>query len=193
MEGHGRRLEPDAAELIAQRVEGNLPAARQEVDKLALLADAPVITLADAARAVSDSARYEVFDMLDDGLAGRGARVRAMLRGLRQEGAEPVALFGACMYELRRLCSMAHAVAAGAPVDSVLGEFRVWSEHAPAVRTALKRIPAARAARFLREAAHVDRALKGAIGVDAWLALESLLLRVAGVGIESPLALIRPR
>jgi DNA polymerase-3 subunit delta len=193
MERHGRRLDADAAELIAQRVEGNLLAASQEVEKLALLTDAPVITLADAARAVSDSARYEVFDMLDAGLAGQGARARSMLRGMRQEGAEPMAIFGPCMYGLRRLCAMAHAAAAGAPVDSVLAEYRVWNEHAPAVRAALKRISAARADRFLREAARVDRALKGAIELDPWLALESLLLRLAGIGIESPLRLMRSR
>jgi hypothetical protein len=61
------------------------------------------------------------------------------------------------------------------------------------VRAALKRISAARADRFLREAARVDRALKGAIELDPWLALESLLLRLAGIGIESPLRLMRSR
>ncbi|MBI1732582.1 MAG: DNA polymerase III subunit delta [Gammaproteobacteria bacterium] len=191
MERHGKRLEADAAELIAQRVEGNLLAACQEVDKLALLVDAAAITLADVARAVTDSARYEVFDMLDAGFAGHATRVKAMLRGLRQEGAEPHAVFGACMYQLRRLCAMAAATGTGTPVENVLADFHVWNEHAPAVRTALKRISASRAARFLREAAHVDRALKGAIRLDPWLSLEALLLRIAGAGIESPLALMR--
>ena len=193
MECHGKRMDMDAAELIALRVEGNLLAASQEVDKLALLADAPAVSLADVARAVTDSARYDVFDMLDAGFAGHGGRVCIMLRGLQQEGAEPLAVFGACMYELRRLCAMAVAVAAGTPPERVLAEYRIWNQHAPAVRAALGRISAARAARFLREAAHVDRVLKGAIRLEPWFVLEGFLLRIAGIGIESPLAIIRAR
>ncbi len=193
MEGHDKRMEMDAAEFIAVRVEGNLLAACQEVDKLALLVDSPTVSLADVARAVTDSARYDVFDMLDAGLAGHGGRVIRMLRGLRQEGAEPLAVFGACMFELRRLCAMATAVAAGNSPEGVLTEYRIWNQHAPAVRAALGRISAVRAGRFLREAAHVDRALKGAIRLDPWFVLEGFLLRIAGVGIESPLVIIHTR
>ncbi len=193
MERHGKRMDADAAELIALRVEGNLMAACQEVDKLALLVDAPAVSLADVARAVTDSARYEVFDMLDASLAGNGGRVSLMMRGLRQEGAEPMAIFGACMFELRRLCSMTVAAAAGEPPDRIVAEYHIWKQHIPAVRAALGRISAVRSARFLREAAHVERALKGAIRLDPWLVLEGFLLRIAGIGIESPLAIIRTR
>lgn len=193
MERHGRRIDADAAELVAQRVEGNLLAACQEVDKLALLVDAPVVSLADVVRAVTDSARYDVFDMLDAGLAGNAARVATMLRGLRQEDAEPLAVFGACMYELRRFCAMAAAAAGGTPPERIVAEFHIRPQHAPAVRAALKRIPPARAARFLREAAHVDRTLKGAVRLDPWFALETFLLRIAGLAIESPLAILHPR
>ena len=193
MERHGKRMDADAADLIAQRVEGNLMAACQEVDKLALLVEAPAVSLADVARAVTDSARYDVFDMLDASLAGNGGRVSTMMRGLRQEGAEPMAVFGACMYELRRLCVMTVAAAAGVPHDRILAENRVWNQHAPAVRAALARISTARSARFLREAAHVERVLKGAIRLDPWFVLEGFLLRIAGIGIESPLAIIRTR
>lgn len=193
MERHGRRMDPDAAELIAQRVEGNLLAACQEVDKLALLVDAGNVTLDDVARAVTDSARYDVFDMLDAGLAGNGARVAQMVRGLRQEDTEPMAVFGACMFELRRFCAMAAAAAGGAAPDRVMGEWRIRQQHMPAVRAALARIPAPRATRFLREAAHVERALKGATKLDPWFALETFLLRIAGVGIESPLVIMGAR
>ena len=193
MERHGKRMDMDAAELIAQRVEGNLLAACQEVDKLALLVAAPTISLAEVARAVTDSARYDVFDMLDAGLAGHGGRVCIMLRGLRQEGAEPMAVFGACMYALRRLCAMAVAAASGTPHDRILADYRIWNQQASAMRAALVRISAARAARFLREAAHVERVLKGAIRLDPWFVLEGFLLRIAGIGIESPLAIIRAR
>lgn len=193
MERHGRRMDSDAAELISQRVEGNLLAACQEVDKLALLVDSPTISLTDVARAVTDSARYDVFDMLDASLAGNGGRASIMLRGLRQEGVEPLAVFGACMYELRRLCAMAAAAASGVPHDRILAEYRIWNQHAPAVRAALARITAARACRFLREASHVDRVLKGAIRLDSWFVLEGFLLRMAGIGIESPLAIMRTR
>ncbi len=193
MERHGKRMDADAAELIALRVEGNLMAACQEVDKLALLVDAPAVSLAEVARAVTDSARYDVFEMLDASLAGNGGRVSIMVRGLRQEGAEPLAVFGACMYELRRLCAMTVAAASGVPHERILAEYRIWNQHAPAVRAALGRISAARSARFLREAAHVDRVLKGVIRLDPWFVLEGFLLRIAGIGIESPLAIIRTR
>jgi len=193
MERHGKRMDTDAAELIALRVEGNLMAACQEVDKLALLVDAPTVSLAEVARAVTDSARYAVFDMLDASLAGNGSRVSLMVRGLRQEGAEPMAVFGACMFELRRLCTMTVAAAAGEPPERIVAEHHIWKQHIPAVRAALGRISAARAGRFLREAAHVERALKGAIPLDPWFVLEGFLLRIAGIGIESPLAIMRMR
>lgn len=193
MERHDRLMEPEAAELIAQRVEGNLLAACQEVDKLALLVDAPTVTLDDVARAVTDSTRYDVFDMLDASLSGNSGRVAVMLRGLRQEDAEPMAIFGACMFELRRFCAMATAVATGTPPDRVAAEWHIRPQHVPAVRAALGRITATRAYRFLREAAHVERALKGATRLDPWFTLETFLLRIAGVGIESPLIIMGAR
>lgn len=193
MERHGKRMDDDAAELIAQRVEGNLLAASQEVDKLALLVDAAHITLDDIARAVTDSTRYDVFAMLDAGMAGNGGRVTVMLRGLRQEDAEPVAVLGACMFELRRFCAMAAAVATDMTPDQAAAKWRIRPQHLPAVRAALKRIPAQRAYRFLREAAHVERTVKGATRLDPWLALETFLLRIAGIGIESPLVILGAR
>lgn len=193
MERYGKRMDHDAAELIAQRVEGNLLAASQEVDKLALLVDGARVTLDDAARAVTDSTRYDVFGMLDAGMAGHGARVTQMLRGLRQEDAEPMAVFGACMFELRRFCAMAAAVATDMTPEQAAAKWYIRPQHLPAVRAALARIPAARSYRFLREAAHVERALKGATRLDPWLALETFLLRIAGIGIESPLVIMGAR
>jgi len=188
MERHGKHLDEQACGLIAQRVEGNLLAAAQEVDKLALLADGDRISFTDAARAVIDCSRFEPFAMLEACLEGNAGRVARMLRGLRQEGVEVMAVFGATMFEVRRLCGMIYAGAAGMPRERILAEYRVWSTRSAAVNAALDRLSPSQAAQILREAAVIDRVIKGAVRMDAWAALESFLLRIAGVGIESPLA-----
>lgn len=176
----GKTIDAQAAELIAQRVEGNLLAANQELEKLALLIDSDAITVENVMRAVTDSARFEAFAMVEACYLGQHERTVRMLRGMRQEGIEVLGIFGAFMWELRRLCSMACAVAAGSSRDEVLNELKVWPQRRAAVHAVLDRHSMKRIITFLRDASKVDRAAKGMGLADPWELFEDLLLEIAG-------------
>ena len=183
LRGHGLRVEPEALAQLAQRVEGNLLAAAQEIDKLALLAGGPGAAVLDAARMqalVADSARYDVFRLMDAALAGRPAQVARILAGLRAEGEAVPALLGMVVRELQLLATLAAARDFAAECRAQ----RLWEAKQAACKRALARHPRAQWERFLREAARVDRIAKGRArpgeeSMDAWLQLERLLLAVA--------------
>jgi DNA polymerase-3 subunit delta len=179
---HGKTLQRDAAALIAQKVEGNLLAARQEVEKLHLLIPGPEITLEHVMDAVSDSARYDTFALVETACLGDIEHTARMLRGLRIEGAEPLSVFGALLWELRRVYAMVCAQESGAAREHIFAEYRVWPQRRAALNKILSRLRAPQAAALIAEAARVDRFLKGALRGDPWVSLEKLLFRLAGAG-----------
>jgi len=181
----GKRMDKEAAGLIADRMEGNLLAAKQELEKLCLLVEAPGIGVQDVMDAVTDSARFDVFSMIELALAGKTDRILRMIRGLKNEGAEPMGIFGALMWEFRRLCSMAHEIEAGTSRDSVFTKYHVWPKRKPAINALLKRMDGPAMGALLRQATLLDRALKGAYRADPWELMENFLFRIAGVRLQS--------
>lgn len=184
MTAMGRNMDREAAELIAQRTEGNLLAARQELEKLCLLLDKDDIRLEDVMHHVVDSTRHDVFALIEYVLLGRTRRVAAMLRGMRREGTEPLSLFGALMWEFRRLCSMAARIADGASREQVFREYRVWQQRQKALGTALQRFGPRELGRLLSAAKDVDRSLKGGGLEDPWNVLEDFLFLIAGERLQ---------
>ena len=185
MRGHGKQIDRDAASLIADRVEGNLLAARQEIDKLALLVEEDRVDLNKVMEAVLDSSRFEVFDLVASCLAGDLSRVARMLKGLRGEGAEPIAIFSAMMWEFRRICSMSNEVASGTPTERVLANYRVWQQRKAATNAILRRYSNRQLYILLGQASIVDKVMKGAIKANSWDVLENFLFRIAGVRLQS--------
>lgn len=179
-----KRTDRATASLIAQRTEGNLLAARQEVDKLCLLTDGDEITLQQAQDSVTDSTRYGVFMLIEYALLGDTARIAAMMRGLRQEGIEPMGLFGAIMWELRRLCAVASRINGGMSKDRVFEEYRIWSARQAAVSKVLGRLNQHQLDGLLAEAVRIDKSLKGALRQDPWELMETLLFRFAGINLH---------
>ena len=96
-------IEPAAAQLIVDRVEGNLLAAKQELEKLSLLADGKPISADLVLRSVGDSARYDVFQLAEAAAGGDAARALRVLLGLKSEGVEPTLILWALVRELRGL------------------------------------------------------------------------------------------
>ena len=131
-----------------------------------------------SAACVADSARFDVYGLVDAAVQGRVGRVRRMLYGLRDEGvAEPLVLW-ALAREIRSMASMAWEVSRGQAVEQVMGRFRVWEKRKPLVRHGLKRFDAGEWRSLLRDCARVDAVLKGLDpGVDPWEALLSLSTR----------------
>jgi len=163
----GLELERDAVGYIANHVEGNLLAAAQEIDKLALAGLAQPITLDALVGAIADAAHYDAFDLVDAALDGEPARVRHVVWVLRAEGVAALAVLGSLVSQLRRMCS---------------GDSRgMPPQRERAMRAAKERLRARDVEALLAQAAQVDQRVKGASDGDAWQALESIALRVAGV------------
>ncbi len=183
LRSHGIKATPDAAVRLARRVEGNLLAAAQEIDKLALLAPSSGLDVLDAdtmESLVADSARFDVFRLIDAAMNGQAPQVSRMLAGLRGEGEAVPALLGMVVKELTTIAALSRA-------RNLAAEFkaqRVWDSKQAMYTRALKRHPAERWQRFVADIGRVDRIAKGRVRVgeessDAWLQLERVLLAVA--------------
>lgn len=188
LRSRGIKATPDAVTRLSQRIEGNLLAAAQEIDKLALLAKnaagEQILLDAEAMDAlVADSARFDVFRLLDAALNGQAAQVSRMLAGLRAEGEAVPALMGMVVKELQTVAALARARNFAAECKAL----RVWDSKQAVYKRALGKHPPERWQRFLVEAGRVDRIAKGRVRIgeespDAWLQLERLLLAMADKG-----------
>ncbi|OOZ40900.1 DNA polymerase III subunit delta [Solemya pervernicosa gill symbiont] len=170
----------EVCSLIAERVEGNLLAADQEVEKLFLLHGAGEIDLATVSAAVADSARFDVYSLADSALLGNTARAVRILDGLRAEGVEPILILWALTREIRQLAKMAHELARGGSLNSLFSSYRIWQSRQPLLRSALKRHKVADWDAMLSACAHLDRVLKGAAQGSRWDELLQLTLRLTG-------------
>lgn len=174
----GLEPEPGVVELLAWHMEGNLPAAAQEIDKLAMWLGRGPVRLVDVEQSLADSARFTVYQLVDAALAGDIAGARRMLASLRAEGSEPILVQWALARELRSLAQLTGEIARGKPEAAVLA--RVWQNRRAVVAAAVRRFPYAGWLRFLKRAARLDRVIKGQAPGDRWLELERLLLAVGG-------------
>ena len=179
LRSRGLNADRDAVGRLAERVEGNLLAAAQEIDKLALLTDGSTLDAARMDALVADAARFDVFRLLDAALNGQGAQVARMLAGLRAEGGVVPALLGMVVMELQRAAALARVQARGGNLPAEFKAQRIWESKQAAYRRALPRHPPARWEEFVVAAGQVDRIAKGRAPGDAWVALERLLLAIA--------------
>jgi DNA polymerase-3 subunit delta len=170
----GARLDADAAELIAVRVEGNLLAAQQELEKLVLLAAGAPIGPALVLGAVGDSARYDVFQLSEAAAGGDAARALRILFSLRSEGTEPTLVLWALTRELRGLWQSAER---DRLQSSGRSGWNLASVPAPRALSRRGRLPLAG---LLEEAGRADRIIKGLASGDSWTALIALTASLAG-------------
>jgi DNA polymerase-3 subunit delta len=179
LRARGLRADNDAVQILAERVQGNLLAAAQEVDKLALLDDGRPLDAARMQQLIAESARYDVFGLVDAALNGKPAQVARMLAGLQAEGEAVPALMGMVAMELQRAAALAQTRARGGNMAAEFRAQRVWDSKQAAYTRALARHDAAQWERFVADAGRVDRIAKGRAPGDAWRQLERLLLAVA--------------
>ncbi len=176
----GLRAAPDAVQGLAERVEGNLLAAAQEIDKLALLAPDGVLDLATMESLVADAARYDVFRLVESTLSGQVVQVRRMLAGLRAEGGQVAGLMPMLVRELLRAAALSRAQARGANLAAEMKSQGLWeSRQAPFKRALQRHATPIRWNRFAAYASRIDRAAKGRGPGDPWQLLERLLLAIA--------------
>lgn len=180
-ESRGMDLQRDAEVLLAHYLEGNLLAAAQEIDKLALLSDATGrVHTAEVERSITDNARFNIFSLVDHCLAGNDYKALRTLNGLRREGVEPVLLVWALAKQVRTLYCLSTALEAGESRAQLFKKYRIWTKQASMIGTALNRIGARGWADLLHRLAHVDRVLKGRASGNIWHALEQACMSVCG-------------
>jgi DNA polymerase-3 subunit delta len=173
-----QRASTETLQYLADCVEGNLLAAHQEIQKLALLLPAGEIDCDAVREAVMNVARYDALKLTEAMLSGERARLARMLDGLRGEGEAPPRVLWILAEEIRAICRVQNGIAAGRPLADVLREARVWgSARQTLVGRAAKKLPRAALLAALEHAAKVDRVVKGIVKGDAWDELLQLGLR----------------
>jgi DNA polymerase-3 subunit delta len=170
---------PDAIQLLAERTEGNLLAAAQEIDKLVLLVGEATLDVEALEASVADDARFDAFRLTDAAIGGDAARALRMVEGLRAEGAEAIPLLGWLLNQLRVLFRLASA---GGSIDQAFKAERIWDAKQALFKRALKAADAAHWQRCIVQIGRIDRIAKGRADGDAWREIERLVAAIAMPG-----------
>ena len=190
----GLKVEPGEAgqrslQFFADRVEGNLLAAHQEIQKLSLLFPAEAhsagLSFAQIEGAVLNVARYDVFKLSEAVLAGQPERVQRMLDGLQAEGEAEVLVHYTLAEDIRALKRVKDAIAQGRPLPMALRENRIWFNTERLFERVLPRLSSAALAELLQSAHKVDGIVKGLKQPDwpasGWQALHRLALQLCSL------------
>jgi DNA polymerase III subunit delta len=178
---HGITLDADAAQMLADRVEGNLLAAQQEIERIALLRPKEVLDVAAVAELVADNARFDVFELAGAAFSGNAARALRILDGLRGEGREPPLILWALLNDLRAVSRVLQREPNERNLDGIFRAENVWGSRQGPIRVALQRLRRSEIETLLVSAARADRVAKGSLRGDPWVELTGLVARIAGV------------
>ncbi|MDO9224958.1 MAG: DNA polymerase III subunit delta [Pseudomonadota bacterium] len=179
---HGLKADRDTLAWLAARVEGNLLAAHQEIEKLALLLPPGQMDREAVRGAVTDVARYDVSDLSESFLKGDAARFCRVLDGLRAEGEALVFVLAVFGGEVRTLYRLAAGLARGERLPALMQAARVWDSRQGLVERALQRADVGKWAWAMRGLSRLDRAAKGLLREDAWDELKQLGLALMNKG-----------
>lgn len=182
---HKLQADNAAASLLAERVEGNLLAAHQEIEKLALLLPPGPITAETIVEAVADSARFDVLQLGEAAMRGNTARALRILEGLRGEDVEPTLVLWAVNKDLQWIARARNLMRRGQSAESAMNALYVWRPRQAAMGQALGRINGHTLRNLLLDAERVDKNIKGVEKGDPWLQLERLVARLAGVKLAT--------
>ncbi len=187
MQQRGLRANQQISALIAERVEGNLFAAAQEIEKLQLLCPDGDVDEQTVLASVADSARFEVFGLMDTVFSGQAAKIPRMLNRLRAEGLDILAVFSAVSWSLHRAVDMAIQLDDGMQLGQIFASQKppIWEKSRPMMQQALMRHDRMQWQAFLQQMARIDQAAKGNLKICPWSLLEALCLHVAGINISN--------
>ncbi|MBY6209237.1 MULTISPECIES: DNA polymerase III subunit delta [Halomonas] len=180
---HGLSMSMDAARLLGERTEGNLLAADQELQKLALILPAGTqISPREVAGGVESSARYDVFTLVDACLKAERERVLRILAGLAAEGTEPPIILWALTREIRTLLSLHQHLDQGQSFEHACKAQKppIFDRRRPAYQEAIRRLPLKRLHKLLMFAQRLDLAIKGAADLPLEQGIQDLTLTLAG-------------
>ncbi len=182
----GLSADSQAIDVLASRVEGNLLAAAQEIEKLKLLTTGNSIDAEQMAAAVANSARYDVFGLVDKCLNGDANSAIHTLHGLKAEGTDATVVLWALAREVRAMAAIAEAVDLGQNFSWAAKQNGVWEKRQPQVKAALSRLRLAQLQLLLRKANGIDKAIKGMRRASPWDELMDMVLNLCGTFSLSP-------
>ena len=179
MQRRGLVVQLDGIQLLAARIEGNLLAAAQEIEKLYVLYGAGSLSVQQINDVVADSSRYDVFKLMDTVLSANVSRIIKVLSGLRSEGtAAPIVLW-ALTRDARLLIKLKLAMAQGQHQDTLFKNNNIWDKRKLLINQALKRLSDRDLNHILVASAIADRQIKGQQAGDAWESLLEICLKFA--------------
>lgn len=178
----GLRPERAAVQMIADRVEGNLLAANQEIEKLRLLLGEGDISAADVSKAVADSSRFDVYKLVDAAVEGDAGRAIRILNGIQAEGVKPPIVSWAIARELRVLARLAERVSANQDLGDAMRSLYVWQNRQGIVRRCVSRHSRDDFYALIKAVMRADAAAKGQGPGDAWQLYADILLNLSQSG-----------
>lgn len=176
---HGMHPEPDVLRILADRLEGNLLAARQEIERLALIKGAGTVTMDDVMKVVADSSRFDGFALAEHMLTGNlrdGLRVAA---GLKRMDTPLPMLLGALLRELKTVETYRLAVRGGEAEPMVFRRLNIWQNRQQTVRAAARRLDTLKLFGAFRMLSLIDQQSKGRAEGDPWQSIDTLLLQLS--------------
>ncbi len=179
MKAAGLAFDQDAVELMASRMEGNLMAAQQEIDKLALLAEGQRVTVELIEASVADGARYTVYQLADAALAQDAARATRVLYGLRREGIAAPLVMWSLGDQVKKLTNVWVAIQQGMSPGQAMKQQYIWDNKQALMLAALRNHNEASMRRLGAKVGLTDRIVKGRGVGQPWNALLELTLAIA--------------
>lgn len=170
-------MQQDAANLLADFIEGNLAAAAQVIEKIYLLKPQDPVNTEFLKTILTDESRFSVFDFIEHLIAGNKSRMLHILESLRQEGTEPILILWGITRELRLLAELAQELKQGAVLEKLLQKHRIFLRRDAAMRKFLTKFSETDCHQFLLQAGEIDQVIKGAVSRNIWDELQLFCLR----------------
>jgi len=180
MKRHRQRASRETLAFLADHCEGNLLAARQEIEKLALLLPEGELAPEAVEAAIADVARYDIFQLSESWLAGDATRVLRILSALQAEGDAPIAAIWQLVEDVHAIAAVHAMVREGSPLASAIRNVRVWGKRQDALERALNRVTPAAIPSLLLGLAKLDALSKGLGRGNAWSELAGIGLALCG-------------
>jgi DNA polymerase-3 subunit delta len=176
-----QHTDDDALAFMAQQVEGNMLAAHQEIQKLALLYPAGEVTAAQIKEAVLNVARFDAFQLGEAILQGDSERTVRILQGLQDEGEQAVAVMNPLIWLIRPLLRIKQAEAQGENLQSAMASARLFGDRQLLIKSAAQRLSMRQVEAALQKLSDIDRMAKGVMQGDAWLEISRLCFGLARI------------
>ncbi len=183
MQTLGLQPQNGVVELLADRLEGNLMAAAQEVHKLWLLKGAAAINLEDVRDWVTDSARFDVFRLIECGLQGQGGQACRIITSLQSANAPSNLIVGALVREINMLYDIRQQLDKGQSLDRIFSSMRIWRARQAPLQAALRRLDTTAISKLILQLQLLDRLSKGQVTgsglADFWIELDQFFVNVS--------------